>query len=74
LLLICWALNLPVLRQEIVLLAWQYPTHRNITLRLLEPLEALEETAGQARNQQTLGADGWWRRIVDVPGSMKTMP
>ena len=42
LLLIYWALNLPVLGQEIALLARQYPAHRNVTLRLLEPLGALE--------------------------------
>jgi ATP-binding cassette subfamily B protein len=41
LLLIYWALHLPVLGQEVALLARQYPTHRNVTLRLLEPLGAL---------------------------------
>jgi ATP-binding cassette subfamily B protein len=46
LLLVYWNLNLPVLGQEIALLARQYPTHRNVTLRLLEPLGALEEAAG----------------------------
>jgi ABC-type bacteriocin/lantibiotic exporter with double-glycine peptidase domain len=51
LLLIYWALNLPVLGQEIALLARQYPAHRNVTLRLLEPLGALEETAGQEHDQ-----------------------
>ncbi len=40
LLLAYWALNLPVLGQEIALIAWQYPMHRNLTLRLLEPLGA----------------------------------
>ena len=40
LLLIYWALNLPMLGQEIALLARQYPSHRNVTLRLLEPLGA----------------------------------
>jgi ATP-binding cassette subfamily B protein len=44
LLLVYWALNLPVYGQEIALLARQYPTQRNITLRLLEPLGAREET------------------------------
>lgn len=43
LLLIYWALNIPVLGQEIALLARQYPTLRNVTLRLLEPLRAPEE-------------------------------
>lgn len=47
LLLIYWVLNLPVLGQEVALLARQYPTHRNVTLRLLEPLGAPEETRAQ---------------------------
>lgn len=44
LLLVYWALNLPALGQEIGLIAWQYPAYRNMTLRLLEPLGALERT------------------------------
>jgi ATP-binding cassette subfamily B protein len=48
LLLIYWALNLPVLGQEIAQLAWQYPVYRNLTLRLMEPLGALEEEAPSA--------------------------
>ena len=44
LLLVYWALSLPMLGQEITLIAQQYPSHRNITLRLLEPLGALEES------------------------------
>ncbi|HYG80169.1 MAG TPA: ATP-binding cassette domain-containing protein [Pyrinomonadaceae bacterium] len=43
LLLIYWALNIPVLGQEIAQLARQYPALRNVTLRLLEPLGAPEE-------------------------------
>ena len=43
LLLAYWALNIPVLGQEIAQIAWQYPTQRNLTLRLIEPLGALEE-------------------------------
>jgi ATP-binding cassette subfamily B protein len=42
LLLAYWALSLPVLGEEIALLARQYPIQRNILLRLLEPLGALE--------------------------------
>jgi ABC-type bacteriocin/lantibiotic exporter with double-glycine peptidase domain len=42
LLLVYWALNLPALGQEVALIAWQYPSYRNTTLRLLEPLGALE--------------------------------
>lgn len=43
LLLVYWALNLPVYGQEIAALARQYPSIRNTTLRLLEPLGAPEE-------------------------------
>jgi ATP-binding cassette subfamily B protein len=43
LLLVYWALNLPALGQEVAIIAWQYPSYRNITLRLLEPLGALEQ-------------------------------
>jgi ATP-binding cassette subfamily B protein len=43
LLLAYWALNLPVLGGELALLVRQYPIHRNVTLRLLEPLGAPEE-------------------------------
>ena len=46
LLLVYWALNLPALGQEVALIAWQYPSYRNVTLRLLEPLGAIEQTAG----------------------------
>jgi ABC-type bacteriocin/lantibiotic exporter with double-glycine peptidase domain len=45
LLLVYWALNLPVLGEEIVQFARLYPTYRNITLRLLEPIGALEDKA-----------------------------
>ena len=55
LLLTYWALRLPALGQELMLLARQYPGHRNITLRLLEPLGAREEgDAGSPRGR--LGA------------------
>jgi len=43
LLLVYWALNLPVIGQDIAQIAWQYPAYRNVTLRLLEPLGALED-------------------------------
>jgi len=45
LLLVYWALNLPALGQEVALIAWQYPAYRNVTLRLLEPLGAIEQRA-----------------------------
>ncbi|HKW98362.1 MAG TPA: ATP-binding cassette domain-containing protein [Bryobacteraceae bacterium] len=43
LLLVYWALNLPAVGQQIAQVAWQYPGYRNVTLRLMEPLGALEE-------------------------------
>ena len=43
LLLTYWALRISALGQELILLAQQYPGHRNTTLRLLEPLGAREE-------------------------------
>ena len=42
LLFVYWVLNLPVLGQEIAMLAQQYPDYRNVMLRLLEPLGAPE--------------------------------
>ncbi|MGE0549812.1 MAG: ATP-binding cassette domain-containing protein [Kofleriaceae bacterium] len=40
-----WALLVPTLGQEIVVLIRQYPTQRNVVLRLLEPLGALDDAA-----------------------------
>jgi ATP-binding cassette subfamily B protein len=58
LLLVYWALNIPVLGQEIALVVRQYPLLRNVTLRLLEPLAAPEEIevkeSGQADNPPVL--------------------
>ncbi len=48
LLLVYWALNLPVLGQEIGALARQYPVYRNVTLRLLDPLGAPEEDTAKS--------------------------
>jgi len=48
LLLVYWALNLPALGQEVALIAWQYPAYRNVTLRLLEPLGAIEQREPEA--------------------------
>ncbi|HTA71977.1 MAG TPA: ATP-binding cassette domain-containing protein [Bryobacteraceae bacterium] len=47
LLLVYWTLNLPALGQEVALIAWQYPSYRNVTLRLLEPLGAIEQRSVQ---------------------------
>ncbi len=43
LLLIYWALNVPVVGHSIAASMRQYPSLRNLTLRLLEPLGALED-------------------------------
>ncbi len=42
LLLVYWSLNIPGIGREIAKLACEYPLHRNVALRLLEPLNALE--------------------------------
>jgi ATP-binding cassette subfamily B protein len=44
LLLVYWALNIPSLGQDVATSLWQYPSLRNTTLRLIEPLGAPEET------------------------------
>ncbi len=51
LLLVYWALNLPALGQEVALIAWQYPSLRNTTLRLLEPLGAIEQASPRLPSQ-----------------------
>jgi ABC-type bacteriocin/lantibiotic exporter with double-glycine peptidase domain len=56
LLLVYWALNLPALGQEVALIAWQYPAYRNVTLRLLEPLGAIEQRTSVSRDQRPLEA------------------
>src|SRR6185437_8500006 len=50
-----WALTLPVLGQEIGMLARQLPAHRNLTLRLLEPLGAPDEESGAATRRRSAG-------------------
>lgn len=56
LLLLYWSLNLPVLGEQIALLARRYPVYRNITLRLIEPLGALEETGPLAGDEARMAA------------------
>ncbi|WP_164018958.1 ATP-binding cassette domain-containing protein [Pyxidicoccus trucidator] len=43
LLFLYWTLNLPLLGQQLAQVARQYPLHRNVTLRLMEPLGAPDE-------------------------------
>jgi ATP-binding cassette subfamily B protein len=59
LLLVYWALNLPVLAEEIALLARQYPGLRSVTLRLLEPLGAPEESGEADRSDGSDRSDGY---------------
>jgi ABC-type bacteriocin/lantibiotic exporter with double-glycine peptidase domain len=47
LLLVYWTLNLPFLGQDIAAVSWQYPSSKNLTLRLLELIEAPEEASVQ---------------------------
>ncbi len=49
LLLVYWSMNIPVIGEEIAQVARQYPLRRNVTLRLLEPLGAPEETRSLRR-------------------------
>jgi ATP-binding cassette subfamily B protein len=53
LLLAFWAYRLPHIAMEIAYFAWQYPIHRNVTLRLLEPLQAPDEVAPQVGARET---------------------
>ena len=48
LLFLYWALNVPALGAGIALLAWQYPKQKNMVLRLMEPLRAVEDGAVKA--------------------------
>ncbi len=43
LLLVYWALSLPVLGRELTAIVRQFPAYRNILMRVLEPLDAPEE-------------------------------
>ncbi len=57
LLLVYWALNLPGLGEEIVQIARQYPSYRNVTLRLLEPLGALEDESAAPKSPREASSE-----------------
>jgi len=57
LLLAYWALSLPFIGISLAQLIWQYPVHRNVTLRLLEPLGAANEETRTENAQSSLGHD-----------------
>ncbi len=74
LLLVYWALNLPALGQEVALIAWQYPSYRNTTLRLLEPLGALEQAVPKAAlTDETAGGAGIVFENVSVTAAGHTI-
>jgi ABC-type bacteriocin/lantibiotic exporter with double-glycine peptidase domain len=50
LLLVYWALSLPMLGREVAGLLRQYPTYRNILARVLEPLRAPDDRGAGAAN------------------------
>ena len=54
LLLVYWALQLPALGADVASVAIAYPSTRNVALRLLEPLGALEEADVDARVRTSL--------------------
>lgn len=57
LLLVYWGLHLSSMGQEIIRTARQYPTHRNITLRLIEPLGAPEGEPSRMEDVPISGQD-----------------
>ncbi len=58
LLLVYWALKLPALSKGLATMALQYPAHRNILMRLLEPLNAPSETTTEPEQDRTDSAEG----------------
>ena len=52
LLLVYWALNLPVLGRELAGIIRQFPAYRNILARMLEPLQRAEEAARRPRRRR----------------------
>jgi ABC-type bacteriocin/lantibiotic exporter with double-glycine peptidase domain len=69
LLFVYWALNLPLLGQEIAALARLYPRYRNVALRLLEPLgapEAAVVAAPEGRGHQPVERPGGAAVILEA--------
>jgi ABC-type bacteriocin/lantibiotic exporter with double-glycine peptidase domain len=61
-----WAMSLPVLGQRIGVLARQYPSYRNTTMRFLEPLSAPDEEWDADDSQPLAGAAGVEVRLDGV--------
>jgi ABC-type multidrug transport system fused ATPase/permease subunit len=71
LLLFYWSLALPSLGQEITQTARQYPMYRNVTLRLLEPLGAPEESENDALlAEETPLRDGPDEAVNELPDAL----
>lgn len=51
LLLVYWSVALPAYGAQVASLLWQYPAHRNVALRLAEPLGAPEDHAAPNQRQ-----------------------
>lgn len=70
LLLVYWTLSLPALGRQVTLATRQYPAQRNIVLRMLEPLRALDEsqvsTPTGAGSQTRPGRDPQASRAVGI--------
>ncbi len=64
LLLAFWGLNIPAIGNDVAAMACQYPLHRNIALRVMEPLSAIEEE----REPHELGALPLWQRPLGQYG------
>ena len=65
LLLVYWSLQIPALGAEVASVAIAYPNARNIALRLLEPLGALEEAETDVHVRATLPPDAERRANAD---------
>ncbi len=65
LLLVYWALNLPAIAQDLALTSWQYPAYRNVTLRLLDPLGAIEQTPAAVESAAGASTTGM---AIDIEG------
>jgi len=69
LLLVYWALNLPGLGEEIAQVARQYPSYRNVTLRLLEPIGALEDKTAAPEAVSTISLASVASEPLDFPSA-----
>ncbi|HXJ22097.1 MAG TPA: cysteine peptidase family C39 domain-containing protein [Polyangia bacterium] len=66
LLVVYWVLSLPALGQELAAAAQQLPAQRNLTLRLLEPLDAPDETSDGSAGDLFAGEGGLAIEMQDV--------